>query len=41
VNVPERGASMNDSTVLHGEGTTTKSKGESGVVAVVGVGAGR
>jgi NAD(P)-dependent dehydrogenase (short-subunit alcohol dehydrogenase family) len=31
---------MNDSTVLHGEGTTTKSKGESGVVAVVGVGAG-
>ena len=30
---------MNDSTVLHGEGTT-KSKGESGVVAVVGVGSG-
>ena len=31
---------MNDSAVLHGEGATTKAKGESGVVAVVGVGAG-
>jgi NAD(P)-dependent dehydrogenase (short-subunit alcohol dehydrogenase family) len=31
---------MNDSTVLHGEGTTMKSKGENGVVAVVGVGVG-
>jgi NAD(P)-dependent dehydrogenase (short-subunit alcohol dehydrogenase family) len=30
---------MNDATVLHGEGMT-KSKGESGVVAVVSVGAG-
>ena len=31
---------MNDSTVLHGEGTTMKSKSESGVVVVVSVGAG-
>src|SRR5262245_16921498 len=31
---------MNDSTVLHGKGTTMQAKGESGAVAVVGVGAG-
>src|SRR5262245_17840348 len=31
---------MSDSTVLHGEGTKRKSKSESGVVAVVGVGSG-
>src|SRR5262249_48176045 len=31
---------MSDSTVLHRGGTTMKSKGENGVVAVVGVGAG-
>jgi NADP-dependent 3-hydroxy acid dehydrogenase YdfG len=31
---------MSDSIVLHGEGTTMKAKGEKGVAAVVGVGAG-